>query len=155
MQCAIYSLPEMKLRLRLEKKGAVVLARYRGMLILRRDPEKDVWTLPYATKERGETPEMTARRALAKALGDAEFDVFPLCGYSVTQEDGKERGGVCFTADVYEWPGEIGSGAKAFARLPISSQIENAALTLGLFKWAGDFFDERLDVARLGDVGRL
>ena len=86
MQCAIYSLPEMKLRLRLEKKGAVVLARYRGMLILRRDPEKDVWTLPYATKEKGETPEMTARRALAKALGDAEFDVFPLCGYSVTSD---------------------------------------------------------------------
>lgn len=155
MQCAIYSLSEMKLKLTLDKKGAVVLPRYRGMLVLNRDPEKDMWTLPRATKEKGETPEMTAKRALQRALGDAEYDLAPLCGYSVREESGKERGGLCFVADVTRWPDEIGSGSKAFARLPISAQLHDAALTLGLFKWAGDFFDARLDVARLGEVCRL
>lgn len=152
MQCAIYALTEFKKRRKMEKGGVLVLARYHGMLVFERGESGEMWRLPQGAKVRGEDESESARRILGKALGEAEYDVEPLCGYGVTGEDGKERGGVAYIADVRAWPGEITCRAKPFARMPLSSQIEDAALVNGLYRWAGAFFDERLDLGLLGDV---
>lgn len=152
MQCSIYALHEMKTKLRMEKREIRVLARYRGMLILLRDEEKSLWMLPCGARKKGEDGVKAACRVLSEALGEAEFDLGALCGYGVTGEDGKEHGGMAYVADVREWPGEIGSRSRAFARLPLSSQMADAALALGLYKWSGDFFDERLQLSRLGAI---
>ena len=67
-----------------------------------------------------------------------------------TGEDGKESGGYCCMADVREWQDEEASKSRAFERLPLASQIKNPALVFALHKWAGEFFDERLEIERLG-----
>lgn len=151
MQCAIYAPGELAKRRRMDRSGVLVLARYREMLILERDTRNALWRLPGGQTGRGESEEDTARRVLGEALGEAVFDIGPLCGYGITDEDGHERGGRAFLADVHEWPAERESQARAFARLPLGSQTADAALAFGLHKWAGEFFDERLAIERLGE----
>lgn len=153
MQCSIYALAELRKKLGVDKKGLCVLARYRGMLILLWDEKKSLWTLPDCTRVKGEDADATVRRMLSSVLGEATFEVGELCGYGVTGEDGKEKCGVAYIADVRDWPYEWTSKARAFARLPLSSQIADAALVDGLYRWAGNFFDERLDLARLAEIG--
>ena len=153
MQCAIYALSELKKKLGVDKKSLCVLARYRGMLILLWDEKRSLWTLPGGVRAKGEEADKTVQSLLSAALGEATFEVGELCGYGVTSEDGKERCGVAYIADVRDWPDEWSSKARAFARLPHSSQVADAALVQGLYRWAGNFFDERLDLARLGEIG--
>lgn len=154
-QCAIYALAEMKKKLMMDKKELVVLARYRGKLMLVRDQHRALWVLPSGKKEKGEkTQEAAARRIVENAMGEATFDVKLLCGYGVTGEDGKERGGYCYLADVRSWSEDRGR-ACAFERLPIAAQMADPALVVGLYRWAGDFFDETLDIDRLGEIAAL
>ena len=53
-------------------------------------------------------------------------------------------------ADVREWPDEAADEARAFDRLPLSSQMDRPALILALHKWAGEWFDARITLERLG-----
>lgn len=152
MQCAIYALHEMKKKLLLKKNNLLVLARYQGRIILQWDEARALWTLPGGQRAKLESGEAAARRIIGEALGDAEFDVSLLCGFGVNGEDGKELGGFAYLADVRAWKGEFAAKARAFERMPLSSQLADAGLLLGLHKWAGDFFDERLNLKRLGDV---
>lgn len=87
---------------------------------------------------------------MGEAIGEAVFDVYPLCAYGVTEENGKESGGFCYVADVREWPDEAADEARAFDRLPLSSQMDRPALILALHKWAGEWFDARITLERLG-----
>ena len=152
MRCTIYAQEELK-RLRRTGRGRVaVVARYEGGFLLARDKLNALWRLPQAERRRGEEAEETARRALGEAIGEAVFEVEPLCAFGVTGEDGKESGGLAFLADVTEWPGSETSEAKAFTQLPLGSQTDEAALAFGLHKWAGAFFDERLELERLGAI---
>ena len=154
-QCAIYALAEMKKKLTMDKKELAVLARYRGKLILIRDLHRALWTLPSGRKEKGDkTPENAVRRIVSAALGESTFDVALLCGYGVTGEDGKERGGYCYLADVRSWAEDRGK-ACAFEHLPVAEQLADPALVVGLKRWAGDFFDETLDIDRLGEIASL
>ena len=151
MQCTIYTLEEKK---RLTGKGGLlVLARWKGGLILERDEINALWRLPQGGLQRGEDPLEAARRALGKAIGEAVFDVTPLCGYSLIDEAGKEQGGTAYLADVSQWTPEEGCGAQSFDRMPLSSQVYRPVLVFGLHKWAGVFFDERLDLEKLGEPG--
>lgn len=152
MQCAIYALHEMKKKLLLKKKNLLVLARYDGKVILQWDEPRALWTLPGGQRAKGETQIAAVRRILSEALGEATFDVELLCGFGVTGEDEKELGGFAYVADVHDWGGEWAAKTRAFERMPLSSQLADPALVLGLHKWAGDFFDERLELERLGDV---
>ena len=101
----------------------------------------------------GQSAEEAARSALGEAVGEAVFDVYPLCAYGVTEENGKEGGGFCYVADVREWPDEAADEARAFDRLPLSSQMDRPALILALHKWAGEWFDARITLERLGQPG--
>lgn len=148
MQCTIYALGEKKWRTSLDR--VLVLARKGEELILHRDELNALWELPEKALVRGESKEETARAALGEALGEAVFDVSLLCVYTITGEDGKESGGYCCMADVREWQDEEASKSRAFERLPLASQIKNPALVFALHKWAGEFFDERLEIERLG-----
>ena len=152
MQCAIYALHEMKKKLLLKKKNLLVLARYQGKVILLWDEERALWTLPGGQPAKLESREAAVRRILGEALGDAEFDVQLLCGFGVTGDDKKELGGFAYVADVRGWKGECAAKARAFERMPMNDQLADAGLVLGLHKWAGDFFDSRLALERLGDV---
>ena len=155
MQCTICVPSELKRLKRSNRNSVLVLARHDGGLILQRDELNALWTLPCATLTRGEDAQETARRALGDAIGEAVFTVRELCPYYVTDDAGEKSGGYAFLADVTEWPEQEASTSRAFARLPLGSQTAHSALVFGLHKWAGEFFDERLDLDLLGEVGTL
>lgn len=150
MQCTIYAQGELAKKRFIEKGHVLVLARWEDGLILSRDEINALWTLPQGEKDKGESGEETARRALGGAIGEAVFDVSPLCDFTVTDEAGKESGGCAYLADVREWPAKAEAKARAFVRMPLGSQTAQAALVFGLHRWAGVFFDERLDLEQLG-----
>ena len=154
-QCAIYALAEMKKKIRMDKKSLVVLARCNNKLILVRDEHRALWVLPSGQKEKGDPSALeAARRIVYAALGEAIFDVELLCGFGVMGEDGKERGGYCYVADVREWKSDWGK-ARMFEQLPIASQLADPALVAGLRRWAGDFFDDQLNIEKLGEIASL
>lgn len=63
--------------------------------------------LPEGQLARGQSAEEAARSALGEAVGEAVFDVYPLCAYGVTEENGKEKLAASVTwPDVREWPDE-------------------------------------------------
>lgn len=151
MECAIYALGELKKKRRGAVRQVLVLARRGEGLILLRDELNALWRLPGAEPEGGESAEETARRALGNAVGDAVFGVWPLCEFDVVDEGGARRGGIAFIADVEDWPDERESHARVFTRMPLSSQAAQPALMFALHRWAGEHFDERLSIARLGE----
>ena len=153
MQCTIYAPGEKKRRV--PRQQVMVLAAVGEALILCRDEINALWMLPEGAIQSGESAEETARRVLGRAMGEAVFDVTPLCEYSVTGEDGKESGGYAFTAAVSDWADERESHARAFARMPLASQTAKAALVFALHRWAGERFDERLQIERLGQPAAL
>lgn len=155
MQCSIYALSEVKKRRQKEARSLLVLARSGEKLILVRDEQNALWMLPGGAARQGESEAEAVRRILGDALGEAVFDVTALCGFGVAQEDGRERTGLAYLADVREWPDERESRAKAFARMPLGSQTAEAALCFGLHRFAGEFFDARLDIERLGQPAAL
>ena len=124
-------------------------------LILVRDERNALWMLPGGVCQQGEDETEAVRRILGDALGEAVFDVRALCGFGVTEDDGKERAGTAYLADVREWPDERASHAKAFSRMPLGSQTAEAALCFGLHRFAGEFFDARLELERLGQPAAL
>lgn len=160
MECSIYALGEVKKKRLREARSLLVLARSGAgdgedgeKLILVRDELNALWMLPGGVCQKGE--DEAARRILGDALGEAVFDVRALCGFGVTEEDGRERTGTAYLADVREWPDERASHAKAFARMPLGSQTAEAALCFGLHRFAGEFFDARLTIERLGQPAAL
>ena len=148
MQVAIYATEEKRRRAGFDH--VLVLARLGEALILRRDRINALWVLPEGRITRGQSVEETARSALGVAIGEAVFDVYPLCAYGVTDEKGRETGGFCYVADVRDWPDEAMDEARAFDRLPLSMQMDRPALILALHKWAGEWFDARITLERLG-----
>lgn len=100
MQVAIYATEEKRRRTGFDH--VLVLARRGEALILRRDRINACWVLPEGQLARGQSAEEAARSALGEAVGEAVFDVYPLCAYGVTEENGKESGGFCYVADVRE-----------------------------------------------------
>ena len=152
MQCAIYALSEMKKKLLIKKNNLLVLCRHEGKMILLWDEASAMWTLPGGQCGTMESQDAAARRIVSQALGEATFELELLCGFGLPGEEGKERCGFVYAADVKQWQGEWTVGRRAFDRLPVDSQLANEQLVHSLRKWAGDFFDERLDLERLGSV---
>lgn len=148
MQVAIYATEEKRRRAGFDH--VLVLARRGEALILRRDKINALWVLPEGQLTRGQSADEAARSALGAAIGEAVFDVYLLCAYGVADEKGKETGGFCYVADVREWPDEPLDEARAFERMPLPGQMDRPALILALHKWAGEWFDERITLDRLG-----
>lgn len=155
MQCTIYALDELKKKRRIDCERVLVLARSAEALVLMRDEINAMWKLPERALAHGESAEETARSALGEALGEAVYDMRLLCGYSITDEAGKESGGYVYLADVKDWPDEKAAPARVFERLPLPSQTADAALVFALHRFAGEFFDERLDIEQLGQPALL
>ena len=155
MECSIYALSEIKKKRRRDARSLLVLARSGEALILVRDTLNALWMLPGGVCQKGEDDAEAARRILGDALGEAVFDVRALCGFGVREEDGRERTGMAYLADVHEWAGERESHAKPFSRMPLGSQTAEAALCFALHRYAGEFFDGRLDIGLLGAPAAL
>ncbi|MCR8645663.1 NUDIX domain-containing protein [Paenibacillus sp. N1-5-1-14] len=78
-----------------EIKFVVVIAKYRGELILIRNKDRTVWELPGGRREEGEAIIETAKRELYEETGSIIFELTPIGTYLFN-----ESYGMIFCADV-------------------------------------------------------
>lgn len=68
-------------------KFAVIIARTEGKWIFCRHEGRDTWEVPGGHREPGEDILDTARRELYEETGALDFDIVPVCVYSVIKEE--------------------------------------------------------------------
>lgn len=93
-------------------KFAVIIAKYDGKYIFCKHKARDTYEIPGGHREVGENINDTARRELYEETGALDFDIRPVCVYSVTAPDnfdGAETFGMLFYAEIYTLESELHS----------------------------------------------
>lgn len=84
-------------------KFAVIIARTKEGLIFCKHKNRDTWEIPGGHREPGEIIVNTAKRELYEETGAVDFDIKPICVYSVIAEgkfNDEETFGMLYYADV-------------------------------------------------------
>jgi len=90
-------------------KFAVIISKTDGKWIFCKHKERDTYEVPGGRREIGETIVDTAKRELAEETGAVEFNIKPICVYSVkgktrvSENDNEESFGMLFVADVFSF----------------------------------------------------
>lgn len=84
----------------------VIVARHQGRFLLCKHRERSTYEFPGGRREAGESVLQAARRELAEETGATQFDLVPICVYSVTgktrvNETGEESFGMLYHARVH------------------------------------------------------
>lgn len=93
-------------------KFAVIIAKSGNKYVFCKHRDRDTWEVPGGHREPGENIMDTARRELHEETGALEFDIEPVCVYSVTaldNFDGRESFGMLFFADIKRFEEELHS----------------------------------------------
>lgn len=93
-------------------KFAVIVARSEGNWVLCKHKERTTLEIPGGHREPDEDINTTARRELYEETGATDFDIRPVCVYSVTAPDnfdGEETFGMLFYADIKAFEKELHS----------------------------------------------
>jgi len=90
-------------------KFAVILARHNGKWVLCKHRKRDTYEAPGGHREPGETIGEAARRELYEETGAVEYEIGPLCVYSVTDETGEETFGMLYAAEITAFETELHS----------------------------------------------
>ncbi len=93
---------------------AVIITRSDGKWVFCKHRDRDTFECPGGHREPGEPIEDTARRELREETGALEFDLSPICVYSVTgknqvNESGKETFGMLYFSNVTSFETELHS----------------------------------------------
>ena len=91
---------------------AVILARHAGQWVFCKHRERDTLEIPGGHREPGEAIDETARRELYEETGALDYDLFPVCAYSVTAPDhsgGAETFGKLYFAEIRRFEPELHS----------------------------------------------
>ncbi len=91
-------------------KFAVVIGRSEGKYVFCKHRDRNTWELPGGHREPGETILEAARRELYEETGAVDFDLAPVCVYSVRREDkfgGEESFGMLYYGEIREFEGEL------------------------------------------------
>ena len=78
---------------------AIIGAVYKGKWIFVRHGKRDTWEIPAGHREKGEDIDSAAARELFEETGALEFEITPVCLYSM-KEDGIRSFGKIFYAQV-------------------------------------------------------
>lgn len=82
---------------------AVILSKSDNRYVFCKHKQRDTWEIPGGHREAGEQIMDTAKRELYEETGALEFDIEPVCVYSVTAPgnyNGEESFGMLFYADI-------------------------------------------------------
>lgn len=93
-------------------KFAVIISKADGKWVFCKHKERSTLEAPGGHRENGECIEDTARRELYEETGAIEFDIQPICVYSVTEPDnfdGEETFGMLYFADIKSFEKELHS----------------------------------------------
>ena len=89
-------------------KFAVILAKSGEKWVLCKHKERDTLEVPGGHREMGETVDETAARELREETGAVEFEIRPVCVYSVAKDGAAESFGGLYAAEIFTF-GEINS----------------------------------------------
>ena len=90
-------------------KFAVIISKTKDKWIFCKHKERDTYEVPGGRRELGETIIDTAKRELAEETGAVEFNLKPICVYSVkgktrvSENDTVENFGMLFFADIFSF----------------------------------------------------
>lgn len=93
-------------------KFAVIISRTNGHWVFCKHRERNTYEVPGGHREEGENILATARRELYEETGALQFNIKPVCVYSVIAEDssdGKETFGMLFFAEIKSFEEELHS----------------------------------------------
>lgn len=85
-------------------KFAVIITKTNGKWVFCKHKKRNTWEVPGGHRELRESITETAKRELHEETGAKEYDIRPICVYSVTASDnfnGEETFGMLFYADVF------------------------------------------------------
>lgn len=94
---------------------AVIIARTEGKWVFCKHRERDTYEAPGGHREKGETILETARRELREETGAIDFEIKPVCAYSVkgktavNREETDESFGMLFVAEIFSFEKELHS----------------------------------------------
>ncbi len=91
-------------------KFAVMIAKHDGKWVFCKHKERNTFEVPGGRRESGEPIIETAKRELHEETGALNFDLTPICAYSVTvpdRFDGKETFGMLYYADIKTFEKEL------------------------------------------------
>lgn len=95
-------------------KFAVIISKTNGKWVFCKHKERNTYEVPGGRRELGETIMDTAKRELTEETGAVEFEIKPVCVYSVkgktrVNENGEDESfGMLFVADIFSF-GQINS----------------------------------------------
>ena len=107
-------------------KFAVIISQSNGKWVFCKHKERDTYEVPGGHREAGEDILEAAKRELQEETGAIQFDIKPICIYSVTAPDnfdGRETFGKLFFADIHTFEKELHSEIEKIAimdELPIN-----------------------------------
>lgn len=95
-------------------KFAVIISKYKDKWVYCKHKERDTYEIPGGHREENEDIVTTAKRELYEETGALEFEIEPICVYSVTgknrvNETGEETYGMLFFADIKTFDKELNS----------------------------------------------
>lgn len=94
-------------------KFAVIISKTQNKYIFCKHKDRDTWEIPGGHREPGENMIETAKRELYEETGALEFNIEPICVYSVTVPDnldhGEESFGMLFFADIKSFEAQLHS----------------------------------------------
>ena len=95
-------------------KFAVIISMTNGKWIFCKHKERETYEVPGGRREFGENIIDTAKRELIEETGAIDFDIKPICVYSVTgktrvNETGEESFGMLYFANIYSFEKELKS----------------------------------------------
>ena len=126
-------------------KFAVIITKSAGKWVFCKHKERSTYEVPGGHREEGESIEETARRELYEETGTTEYEIKPICAYSVQKDSGQETFGMLYYAEVTSFEEEL------------HSEIEKVVLTETLVEnWTYPEIQPKLieEAERLGFLQR-